>query len=472
MTRHGVVRVASMLLLCSLASAAAGATTDAVQNFPDFTRLVQQYSDAVVSVTSEAAAEADGAGAADLMERLPIPKDSPFYEYFRRFFERNGEPDVPAPGRAAFGSGFIVDSHGFVITNAHVVKDAGTIRVGLSDRRELTATVVGADERSDIALLKIDAEDLPVARIGRSRNLQVGQWVLAIGAPFGLANTATQGIISALGRSLPGDSYTQFIQTDAAINPGNSGGPLFNLAGEVIGVNSLIYTGSGGYMGVSFAIPIDVAVDVADQLKRTGRVSRGWLGVTIQEVTADLARSFGLQSPRGALVADVSPDSPAAKGGLKTGDIIIGFNGQPIENVGELAPRVARVKPGTTAAVDIVRNGRERTLEVRIEELSDQAEPPPPKPKIGRTRLNLVVSDLPPGADGSGVLVEQVGAGAAARAGIEPGDVIVRIGEQAVANTAGFQAIVDKLPRGRPVPFLIRREGQSLFLPVTVPKGG
>lgn len=438
------------------------------QGVPDFTMLVERYSNAVVSVTAEAEPQtAPG-------QELPFPEDSPLFDYFRRFFEGPGsEMPPPMQPQISLGSGFIISSDGYVLTNSHVVSNAGRIMVGLTDQREFTAKLIGHDRLTDIALLKIEGKDLPVTKLGDSRKLKVGQWVLAIGSPFGLEHTATQGIISALGRSLPTETYVPFIQTDAAVNPGNSGGPLFNLDGEVVGINSQIYSNSGGYMGVSFAIPINVAMDVVQQLKTTGKVTRGWLGVQIQDVTSDLAKSFGLDKPRGALVAKVLPDSPAQKAGLKVGDIIVSVNGNEVRRSGELPPVVGRMKPGSTVQMSVIREGEEETVQATIEELPEEAAGPAEEAQGPPSRLGVQVQPAPPGPEGEegGVLVTEVGAASpAARAGILPGDLVLRIGNIVITDVQQFQKTVDEIPAGQPVPILIQREGTPLFLTVTVPE--
>jgi serine protease Do len=406
------------------------------------------------------------------MPPLPIPEDSPFYDYFKRFFE-----DMPGelpPGRpqASVGSGFIISADGYLLTNAHVVADTDSIAVGLSDRRELTAKVIGTDPRSDLALLKVEAENLPVVNIGDSSQLKVGQWVLAIGSPFGFESTATQGIISALGRSLPSDNYVPFIQTDAAVNPGNSGGPLFNLAGEVIGINSQIYSRTGGYQGVSFAIPINVAMEVVEQLKTYGKVSRGWLGVLIQEVTAELAQSFGLSKPQGALVGQVLDGSPAQAAGIEAGDIIVAFNDQPITRFSDLPPLVGRIRPGDSATVKLIRGGQETTLSVAIKELPDNLETQAAVEKPAANRLGVVVAELndEQRKAGAGVLVKEVKEGAAADAGIRAGDVITRLGNQEITAVGQFEEAVKALPAGKPFPLQIRRGGNAQFLALTIPE--
>ena len=435
--------------------------------FPEFTRLVEQNSAAVVSINATGKPRA---GKPELFP--PIPEDSPFYEYFKRFFE--DQPGAAPKGRrpASVGSGFVISADGYILTNSHVVEDMEQITVGLSDRRELTAKVIGTDSRSDLALLKVEADRLPTVRIGDATRLKVGQWVLAIGSPFGFEYTATQGIISALGRSLPSDNYVPFIQTDVAVNPGNSGGPLFNLDGEVIGINSQIYTRTGGYQGVSFAIPIDVAMDVVDQLKTQGKVARGWLGVLIQEVTPELAKSFGLDKPRGALVGQVMEDSPAKKAGVQVGDIIVAFDGLPVNRSSELPPLVGRIRPGNKANLAVFRNGSQQDLPVTIEELPEEAQQlATAKPLANRLRLTVKEPSGERGKEVQGVEVTAVDEeGPAADAGIRPGDIIISLNNEAVSGVPQFDALVKKLPAGKPLPVLIQRGEGRLFLALTIPE--
>lgn len=437
---------------------------------PDFVPLVEKHRSSVVSITSEEVTGGEGG----ILEQLPIPEDSPLYDYFQKFFESPHDGQgPPAQLLQSMGSGFIISDDGYVLTNAHVVQGE-KIRVTLSDRRQLTAEVVGEDLPSDLALLKIDATDLSVAPIGDSDQLKVGQWVMAIGAPFGLQHTATQGIISGLGRSLPGDSYIPFIQTDAAVNPGNSGGPLFSLDGRVIGVNSMIYSGTGGYMGVSFAIPINVAMDVAEQLRTEGRVSRGWLGVMIQEVSPELAESFGLDERRGALVSAVMDDSPAAAAGLQSGDVILSFDGQPISNADELPTVVAGTEVGKTVSINLVRDGREQEIRLEVGELPEEVAGGATRERQERQspeegRLGISVSELPPEGGEPGVLVENVSPGPAASAGIQPGDIIQRFAGEEVRNPLQFQQLLEELPGGRTVAVLIRRGEQPLFVALDLP---
>ncbi|MBK8183599.1 MAG: DegQ family serine endoprotease [Candidatus Competibacteraceae bacterium] len=435
--------------------------------YPDFVTLVEKYSPAVVSIQTKS----------DPKERSKrghpaIPENSPFYDYFKRFFDEM--PDMPTEQLTSVGSGFIISADGYVVTNAHVVEDMASIVVGLSDGAELSAQVIGKDKRSDIALLKIKTDTtLPAVKFGDARKTKVGQWVLAIGSPFGFKRTATQGIISALGRNLPTDNYVPFIQTDAAVNPGNSGGPLFNLDGEVIGVNSQIYSRSGGYQGVSFAIPIDVAMEVVDQLKAGGKVSRGWLGVLIQEMTPELAQSFGLDKPRGALVGQVLAEGPAQGAGIKVGDIIIAFNGQPVQHSSDLPLMVGRTRPGISIPLTVIREGKELSLSVQIAQLPDEAKLQQAVVESPTTnRLGLAVAELPPDKrkqGTTGVLVKDVDDGPAANAGIRPGDIINRINNIDVNDMKQFADLIEQLPAGRPIPVLVRRENGALFLALTIP---
>ena len=439
---------------------------------PEFTQLVKDVGPAVVNISTTQKARQQ-----EMFPGFPMDPDDPRSEFFRRFF--GAPPGGQQPQARSLGSGFIISSDGTVLTNAHVVKDADEILVKLSDQREEPAELVGLDERTDVAVLRIKAKGLPAVKIGNSDRLEVGEWVLAIGSPFGLEHTATSGIVSAVGRTLPSDAYVPFIQTDAAVNPGNSGGPLFNTQGEVIGINSQIYSRSGGYMGLSFAIPINVAMRVAQQIQSTGHAAHGYLGVTVQPVTPALAQSFGLDKARGALVADVAADSPAAKAGIEAGDVILNFNGQTLGNAGDLPPLVGSTKVGDSAALRVLRDGKERTVNVKIAALSDDGASAPagkPAAQAKGGRLKLAVVDLDPAqrqqldVPKGGVLVMAVGDGPAARAGLARGDVILRLGNSAVKDVADFKALVDKLPAGRAVPLLVQRRGNPLFLALTVPK--
>jgi len=437
------------------------------RELPDFTGLVETQSAAVVNVSTVQRAAS----------RPEIPGgDDELNEFFRRFFGPEGR-GFGQP--RSLGSGFIISNDGYILTNNHVVADAERILVRMRDRRELEATLVGADPRSDLALLKVESHDLPTVKLGRSETLKVGEWVLAIGSPFGFDYSVTAGIVSAKGRSLPNENnenYVPFIQTDVAINPGNSGGPLFNLDGEVVGINSQIYTRSGGFMGVSFAIPIDVALDVVDQLKTEGRVSRGWLGVVIQEVSRDLAESFGLQKPAGALVARVSEGSPAAKAGLREGDIIVEFNGVAIDLSADLPHVVGRTKAGSTARMTVVREGKRMVLDVVVGELpeSDQVAAAIAPGAAEPARLGLVVEGLSDAVRQRsgverGVLVTATD-GPAAEAGIRPGDVITRLDNREIDSVQTFAEVVDALVPGRSVPVLIVRGQAPTFLALRVPE--
>jgi serine protease Do len=363
-----------------------------------------------------------------------------------------------------------------------VVEDADEIIVRFNDRREISAELVGADPRSDLAVIRVDARDLPTVKLGRSERLKVGEWVLAIGSPFGFDYSVTAGIVSAKGRSLPterNENYVPFIQTDVAINPGNSGGPLFNQNGEVVGVNSQIYSRTGGYMGLSFAIPIEVAMDVVDQLKTTGHVSRGWLGVLIQDVTLDLAESFGMQKPRGALVAKVLPDSPAQSAGIKVGDVIVKFNNHEVINSANLPPIVGSSQVGVKLPVEVVRESRNRTIMVTLGELPDEGEelarataPETAQAnRLGITVTALTEEQITEHGVSSGVVVAQVATGAAARAGLRKGDIILSVDNKPVQDVKQFNAMVDGLQPGKSVAVLVQRGGSPTFLALKVPDG-
>ncbi|WP_254262469.1 DegQ family serine endoprotease [Marinobacterium weihaiense] len=448
-------------LLAPLAHAAA---------LPDFTELVEEASPAVVNIST--VQKQDGGRISTPFGQFHGPNGEDIPEIFRHFFRDMPQfRERPHKAPQSLGSGFIISRDGFILTNHHVIKDADQIMVRLNDRRELEAQVVGSDQRTDVALLKIDADNLPVVRLGQSDELKVGEWVLAIGSPFGFDHSVTAGIVSATERALANENYVPFIQTDVAINPGNSGGPLFNLEGEVVGINSQIYTRSGGFMGLSFAIPIDVALEVSEQLKGQGFVERGWLGVIIQEVNRDLAESFGLRKPAGALIAKVLPDSPAGAAGLQEGDIILSFNDHAVTLSSDLPPLVGRVKPGETAEVEVIRQGRRQTIDVTIGRLPDenvQAAVPAEEP-VETSRLGLVVAPLPEELQEkwnlrSGVIVERVEEGAGARAGLSRGDVITMLNGERVETLEQFKRIVADLPDKRSVPVRIVRRGSPLFI--------
>ena len=446
-------------------------TTEAqARALPDFTELVKDNRAAVVNI-STTQRQRSGVPRPPGLEIPDLPKDSPFNEFFRRFF---GEGEIEEFDAQSLGSGFIISSDGYVISNNHVVKNADEVIVKLNDRREFKATVVGTDERSDIALLKIDATDLPTVRLGKGYDLKVGEWVLAIGSPFGFDHTVTAGIVSAKGRSLPRENYVPFIQTDVAINPGNSGGPLFNLDGEVVGVNSQIFSRTGGFMGLSFAIPIDVAMDVAEQLQAKGRVSRGWLGVLIQDVTRELAESFGMERPQGALVAKVLPGGPAEQAGIQVGDIVLAFNEVVVNRSSELPPIVGRTRVGREVPVKILRDGQSRTLFVTTAELPEDDEIKVAAAKEPETaednKLGLAVTDLTQEQreqlelGDHGVLVSEVSDGPARRAGIREGDVVLMLNNVKVANSSEFKRLASQLPAGKAVSILVQRQGNPIFL--------
>jgi len=457
----------AIILLFSLSFFSASSQASSL---PDFTELVQSASPSVVNIATIKHANSYGG----LAEQYNLPKDMP--DIFRQFFGPQGPNQGPQPQqeKSSLGSGFIISSDGYILTNNHVVQGADEIIVRLRDRRELTAQLIGADERADLALLKVKASGLPEVELGNSDTLKVGEWVLAIGSPFGFDYSVTAGIVSAKGRSLPNESYVPFIQTDVAINPGNSGGPLFNLKGEVIGINSQIYTRSGGFMGVSFAIPISVAIDVVEQLKEKGKVSRGWLGVVIQEVSKDLAESFGLTQAKGALVAQLVPGSPAELGGLISGDIITAFNDQEIDMSTDLPHRVGRVKPGTKAKLHIVRNGKMKVIYLQIGALPDHGLRKTgqlnTKPEYKINRLGIVVSKLSEKQQrsyGDGVLVQNVtNGGSGSMAGIVRGDVISIIYGERIRSVDDFNRIVESLPRDRSVPMQVVRRGTAMFIPL------
>lgn len=442
---------------------------------PDFTVLVEEASPAVVNISTRQTVAARsagmGPGAPDLEGLPPI-----FREFFERGFPGGGQ-SAPERQAQSLGSGFIISKDGYVLTNNHVVSGADEIFVRLSDRRELEAQLIGSDPRSDLALLKVDAGgDLPVVRMGKSSELKTGEWVLAIGSPFGFEYSVTAGIVSAKGRSLPNESYVPFIQTDVAINPGNSGGPLFNLKGEVVGINSQIFTRSGGFMGLSFAIPVDVAMDVVDQLKKDGAVRRGWLGVVIQEVSKDLAESFGLERPAGALVAQIMPDGPGAKSGLRVGDVILKIDGQDIIMSSELPHAVGRIRPGSQATMDIIRDRKRQKLKVTIGALpnDDALAGIPGAPANGAVtadnRLGLMVAELSAEQKKSldvaaGVAVREVRSGSpGAMIGLRPGDVITSLDNKTVETAAQFQQIASKLPVNRSVSMRVIRQGRASYI--------
>ena len=433
------------------AATAAVAAPASVQTLPDFAAIAEANKGAVVNITSTAAPKA-GAGVPEGLEGLP--------EELRRFLPQL--PQMPPQPRQGMGSGFIVESNGTILTNAHVVEGADEVRVRLTDRREFKGKVVGTDKATDIAVVKIEAKGLPVVKLGDPAQIKVGEWVLAIGSPFGFENTVTAGIVSATSRSLPDGTYVPFIQTDAAVNPGNSGGPLFNLKGEVIGINSQIYSQTGGYMGLAFAIPVDVAANVKAQLVKNGRVERGRVGVAIQEVSQSLAQSFGLDRPRGALVSSVEKGGPADKGGLQPGDVLLSVNGKAVERSAEVPPLVAAVKPGQKASFEVWRDGKKRNVDVTVGELKpDQvAAGPQESAEANSGKLGLAVR---PSDEG---LVVENAAGPAARAGIREGDIVTAVNGRPVKSVDELRAAAEKA-KGT-VALLVRRGEASIFVPVEV----
>lgn len=456
-------------LIASTALLIAGFTQAATQSF-DIADLVDKEGPAVVNISTTTLIQHGARG-------MPMPDDQEMFDFFRKFFppganpHRRGPREVPA---RASGSGFVVSSDGYILTNAHVVDGTDEVVVKLIDKRRFTAKVIGFDARTDVALIKINATHLPTVIMGDPSKLRVGEPVVAIGSPFGFENSVTSGIVSAKGRSLPDENYVPFIQTDAAINPGNSGGPLFNMKGEVVGINSQIYSRSGGYQGVSFAIPIDVALDVAEQLKTGGKVSRGWLGVAIQEVTADLAESFGLSRPAGALISDVQDDSPAEKGGLQVSDVILRFDGKAVENSGDLPRLVGSVKPGSKVPVQVWRNGALKELTVAVGTMPEQDNGGPAALKSGKavSRGGLALSELSAEQKralklNNGLLVEDA-AGDAVRAGIREGDVILAVNNTTVRTVDEFRRLIQAVPTGKSAAILVRRDDHTLYVPLKI----
>lgn len=439
---------------------------------PDFTDLVEKQGASVVNISTTQSARRS------LSQQLPqLDENDPFYEFFRRF--------IPNPGPREFqsqslGSGFIISADGFILTNAHVVDSADEVTVRLTDKREFKAKVIGADRRTDVALLKIDASGLQAVRFGDPGRLKVGEWVVAIGSPFGFDNTVTAGIVSAKGRSLPQENFVPFIQTDVAVNPGNSGGPLFNMRGEVVGVNSQIYSRTGGFMGLSFAIPIDVANDIAQQLKTVGKVTRGRIGVVIQPVTKELADGFGLPKPQGALVNSVEKGGPAEKAGIEAGDVILRFDGKAV-NASEDLPRVVGgTKPGSRVNVRLWRNKATREVQVTVSELVDErtakqsrsGKPQPPSAaQFGMTLADLTETQRKELKVDGGVLVENA-QGVAARAGLRKGDVILAINNQDVKSVEQLRQLLASFDKGRIVALLVRRGGNSLYIPLRLDANG
>jgi serine protease Do len=455
---HSAVVSASPPQVAVLAASAQPATP---AGLPNFTAIVQQHGPAVVNISVTSRLQKT----AFAPDRFKLDPDDPFSQFFRQFGIPQPRGEVPMRG---LGSGFIVSPDGVILTNAHVVADASNVMVKLTDKREYRAKVVGFDRASDVAVLKIDAKDLPAVKLPAADEVKVGEWVLAIGSPYGFENTVTAGIVSAKSRALPDGSYVPFIQTDVAVNPGNSGGPLFNMKGEVIGINSQIYSRSGGSQGVSFAIPIDVAMNVENQILKNGKVTRGQLGVTIQDVNQGLADSFGLKKPSGALVSSVATDSPAAKAGLQPGDVITRYNGTEVTSSSELPVLVTRAAPGSTAKLEVLRDGESRTFNVTLGEAKAVKAASAETSSENHGRLGIAARSLNPAerkqAGVAGGVVVENATGAAANAGIQSGDVILSLNGTPVKSIEELKALVSKA--GKKVALLVLRDDARIFVPV------
>lgn len=461
--------IATSMVLSLATSAVSGPVM--AKDVVDVADLVETHGPAVVNVSTTKLIKRNSGPAVPFV----IPGDEQMQEFFRRFFPPNvpGGPGQDIPARGA-GSGFIVSSDGYILTNAHVVSGADEVIVKLIDKRKFTAKVIGADTRTDVAVLKITSPSkLPVVKLGNPAQLRVGEAVAAIGSPFGFENSVTAGIVSAKGRTLPSESYVPFIQTDVPINPGNSGGPLFNMRGEVVGINSQIYSRSGGYQGVSFAIPIDVAMEVVNQLKTGNKISRGWLGVIIQEVSSDLADSFGLDRPRGALVSQVMPGSPAEKSGLQASDVILSFAGKPVEDSSDLPRMVGMTKPGVKVPVQVWRRGAMKEISVVLGELpTDEVVAQDGQDNRAYSRGGLALSNLTPEQRRAlkidhGLLVEET-TGDAARAGIRTGDIILAVNNTTMRTVEDFRKIIATIPKGKSAAILVRRGDGSLYIPLKI----
>jgi serine protease Do len=464
-----------MFVFCSFAQAQS-------RGLPDFTELAEKQGPAVVNISTTQVTRGQS-------QAMPFPFDEndPAFEFFKRFIPRPPGGGTPRDfENKSLGSGFIISGDGYILTNAHVVEGADEVTVRLTDKREFKAKTIGADKRTDVALIKIEASGLPVVKMADVGQLKVGEWVVAIGSPFGFDNSVTAGIVSAKGRSLPQENYVPFIQTDVAINPGNSGGPLFNMRGEVVGINSQIYSRSGGYMGVSFAIPIDVAMDIQNQLRASGKVSRGRMGVVIQEVSKELADSLGLSKPMGAVVNSVEKGGPAEKAGLEPGDVILKFDGKPIASSADLPRLVGATRPGTRSTVQVWRKGSTRDIAVTVGEVIDekQASARPLKgskpPEQAANRLGLVVSELTAEQKrdlkmNSGLLIEDVRS-AGSRADLRSGDVIIAVISKGatteVKSVDQFNKLLAQFEKGSNVTLLIRRGDMQTFVTIKGLNGG
>ena len=471
MNKKVMKRFTTLLLGCVLVAGLASAVQ--ARDLPEFTQLAERNSPAVVNISTQQKSKVQRALPKGFS--MPdVPEGSPFSDLFKHFFGE-GMDEFADRESQSLGSGFVISPDGYILTNYHVVGDADAIQVHFSDRRTYDAKVIGSDKGSDIALIKIEAKDLPTVKLGKSSDLKVGEWVLAIGSPFGFDHTVTAGIVSAKGRSLPSENYVPFIQTDVAINPGNSGGPLINLDGEVVGINSQIYSRTGGFMGLSFAIPIELAVNVADQLRDSGRVARGYLGVLIQDVDRNLAESFGMAQPHGALVSRVMPDSPADQAGLKVGDVILEFNGKPLLNSSQLPPMVGTARVEEKATLLLLRGGKEKEVAIIVGRLPDDEEEASALPAIAQpddiAQLGLSVIDIEPqvrkelGLDETGgALVSKVSPGAAQEAGINRGDIVLMFDGVDVKNAKHLRELIDQAGDKRTVAVLIHRGDSPLFL--------
>ncbi|MDI1362083.1 DegQ family serine endoprotease [Methylotenera sp.] len=452
-------------------------TSAYAKDLPDFTELAEKHGAEVVNISVTQNVHADPSA-------MPFPGmegDEQMQEFFKRF----GIPGMPGQGAPqqdyksqSLGSGFIISSDGYILTNAHVVNEADEVIVKLYDKREFKAKIIGVDKRTDVALVKIEATGLPKVNVGDPAKLKVGEWVAAIGSPFGLENTMTAGIVSAKGRALPQENFVPFIQTDVAINPGNSGGPLFNLAGEVVGINSQIYSRSGGSMGLSFSIPIDVAIDISNQLKASGKITRGWLGIAIQEITKELAESFGMKNTNGALVASVEKNGPADKGGLEAGDIITKFDGKAITSSADLPRAVGATKPGKIAAVEVLRKGAVKTFSMGVGEMptetAEAVQNSKPVPKAEANRIGLTLKELTPQQkkklNGKNGLLVMESAGAAAQAGIRRGDVVLGLNNSESQSVDLFNKQINAVAVGKTIAVLVLRGENTLYVPIKVTK--